>query len=225
VAGDFYWLGLPEENHGQSYVFVGACDSTGHGVPGALVSVVCSKALEKSFHEFKIDQPASLLDKVSELVTADFARNNTEGDEIKDGMDASIIKIFCDSERTHVNAKIVWAGANNPLVYVLPDGTLHEIKADKQPVGKTESIRSFTQHELELPHGTMVYLFTDGYSDQFGGTEGKKLTKKVFKDLLKKCFNQPGKEQRVFLKKFIEEYRGKEEQVDDICVIGVRVNR
>ena len=223
VAGDFYWMGVPTDAVSLDYLLIGAFDSTGHGVPGALVSIVCSKALEKSFHEYKLHQPAGILDKVSELVTTDFEKNNSEGDEVKDGMDASIVRLDLSKKTNHYERSIRWAGANNSLIYIFPDGTLHELKADKQPVGKTEIVKKFTQQDLTLPVGTMIFLYTDGYADQFGGKEGKKLTKKAFRELLKQCAFKSCEEQKAFLSGFYEEYKGKEEQIDDICIIGIRL--
>ncbi len=246
VAGDFYWMkqvqpedskigqfenekgGANEKNQpfnpSDSIILIAACDSTGHGVPGAMVSVVCSKAMDKAVKEFQLSSPSEILDKVAELVIEDFSRNNTKGDEIKDGMDASLLALYLPgftdpTELVHVE----WAGANNSLAIIKPNGELTEIKADKQPIGKTEVLKPFTLQQLELSKGSCLYLYTDGYHDQFGGAKGKKLTKTRFKELLVSISHLPMKKQKEKLQSFLNEYKKSEEQVDDICVIGIRI--
>src|SRR6185312_16043723 len=161
VAGDFYWVQpLPDS------ILVAACDCTGHGVPGAMVSVVCSNALNRAVKEFKIKEPGKILDKTRELVMETFEKS--DGD-IKDGMDISLASLT-PSER---GIKLQWAGAYNPLWYI-QDGQMQEVKGDKQPIGKHVTQLPFSTHSLQLSKGDCLYLFTDGYADQFGGPKGKK---------------------------------------------------
>ena len=214
VAGDFYWM----ENMDQT-LYIAACDCTGHGVPGALVSLVCNNALNRALNEYAKRLPGEIFDKTRELVIENFAKSD---EEVKDGMDASLAALDVNS-RT-----LLWAGANNPLWIIKKDlGTneyvLNEIKADKQPIGKGYGNKPFTTHQMRLNEGDIIYLFTDGYPDQFGGEKNKKMTKAKFRELLLSLAHLPMEEQRMALFDFHEEYRGNEEQVDDICVIGVRV--
>lgn len=208
VAGDFYWA---EEFEGK--LFVAAADSTGHGVPGALVSIVCSNALNRTVKEFKETETGRILDKTRELVLETFEKSTSE---VKDGMDVSLLCV--DSK----NKKIYWSGANNPLWYV-QNNVLNEIKPDKQPIGKTENPRPFTTHEIEYNEGTAFYLFTDGYADQFGGPKGKKFKYKQFSELLHSLVESPLNDQSRQVDKVFEKWKGDLEQVDDVCVIGIRI--
>jgi serine phosphatase RsbU (regulator of sigma subunit) len=206
-----------EENEieGPSILFA-ACDCTGHGVPGAMVSVVCSTALNKAVKEFKINEPSKILDKVAELVIEDLSKNNEDNDEIKDGMDASLANLNLTT------LQLEWAGANNPL-WIVRGAEIIEIKANKQPIGKTDYLEPFTNHHIQLQKGDTIYLFTDGYADQFGGEKGKKYSKIKFKELLLSIQHLNMSEQREALYNAHMQWCGNNEQVDDICVIGVRV--
>jgi serine phosphatase RsbU (regulator of sigma subunit) len=209
VAGDFYWM----ENVGDTVLFA-ACDCTGHGVPGAMVSVVCHNALNRAVREFGLIEPAKILDKTAELVIENFSKSE---DEIKDGMDISL----CAYNTTKNTMQ--YAGANNPL-WIVRNGDLIETKANKQPIGRFENNHPFTNHEFELQKNDAIYIFTDGYADQFGGaTAQKKLTKKRFKDLIIGLQNTDMLAQGKTLESFILEYMNQVEQVDDILVMGLKV--
>ncbi len=211
VAGDFYWM-----EHLDDVTYIAAADSTGHGVPGAMVSVVCSNALNRAVKEFGLRDTGKILDKTRELVLETFAKS---GEEIKDGMDISLCGI-----NTHTN-KMQWSGANNQLLYIKNKGTeLLEIKADKQPIGKTEYPKPFTSHTLELQKGDTIYLMTDGYPDQFGGDKGKKYKYKQLEDLLLANSNKPLEEQKNILSQSFDNWKGKLEQVDDVTIIGIKIN-
>jgi serine phosphatase RsbU (regulator of sigma subunit) len=208
VAGDFYWA---EERDG--WVFVAAADCTGHGVPGSLVSVVCSNALNRTVNEFGITDPGKILDRTTELVLETFARS---GEEIRDGMDISLCAI---DKKTK---KVLWAGANNPLVY-FKGGDMLEITANKQPIGKHEHFKPFLTHEINLQTGDILYLFTDGFADQFGGPKGKKFKYQRFiKILVDNCKQETAYIQKELMNAF-EEWQGEFEQVDDVTVIGIRL--
>lgn len=221
VAGDFYWM----ERRGD-LLLLAAADCTGHGVPGAMVSVVCSNALKQAVKEFGLTDPGHILDKARELVLETFARS---GEEIRDGMD---ISLCCLDTRT---LALQWAGANNPLWIVsrsAPDHlpVLSEIKADKQPIGKYSEEKPFTTHHIQLKPGEQVYLFTDGYADQFGGaTEqdrargGKKFKYKALKELLLLLADEAPAVQQAGLLTALRQWQGGLEQVDDVCIIGIRV--
>jgi len=208
VSGDFYWL----EKAGNATYFA-AADCTGHGVPGAMVSVVCANALSKALLEENITVTGELLDRVRELVIERF--ENSEED-VKDGMDISLCKLEGN--------KLQWSGANNPLWIIRKgESEVEEIKADKQAIGKTENPQLFTSHSIELKEGDSVYIFTDGYADQFGGERGKKLMYKPMKELLLSLQNKTLDEQKDALKVAFEKWKGDLEQVDDVCIIGVRI--
>ena len=208
VAGDFYWA----ENINDLF-FIAAADSTGHGVPGAMVSVVCSNALNRTVKEFNLTSTGEILDKARELVLETFEKSTSE---VKDGMDISLLCI--DSK----NKSIFWSGANNPLWYI-QDNQLKEIKADKQPIGKTEYPKPFTTHKIEYIENTTFYLFTDGFADQFGGPNGKKFKYKQFSDLLFKNKDLLQLEQSNIIDKAFTEWKGDLEQVDDVCIIGIKI--
>ncbi len=211
VSGDFYWMDI-QDNH----MLISAVDCTGHGVPGAMVSVVGSNSLTRCVKEFGLRDPAKILDKMVELVVETFEASS--GEEVKDGMDMSLCSI--DLETNIVE----YSGANNPL-WILKKGSaeIHEIKANKQPIGKYEHMKPFTGHRIQLEPGDSIYMFTDGYADQFGGPRGKKFKYKTFKNLLISMADRPMEEQMAILDASFEEWRGELEQVDDVCVIGVRV--
>jgi tetratricopeptide (TPR) repeat protein len=226
VAGDFYWMDSPstEESGQGGEVFIAACDCTGHGVPGAMVSVVCNNALNRAVNEFGERLPGKIFDKARELVLENFEKSD---EEVKDGMDASLCALDIK------NKKLLWAGANNPLWIIRKNSPspeelglgaeVIEYKPDKQPIGKGYDNKPFTTHEISLQEGDIIYLFTDGYADQFGGEKGKKMTKARFREFVLSISHLSMEQQREALLKFHDEYRGNEEQVDDICVIGVRV--
>lgn len=206
VAGDFYWL---EETNGV--VFFAAADCTGHGVPGAMVSVVCNNALNRSVREFNLLDPGKILDKTREIVIQEFEKSDSD---VKDGMDISLCMIQ--------NDKLKWAGANNPL-WIFRNHELIEIKPNKQPVGKIEAIQNFATHEVELKKNDTIYVFTDGFSDQFGGEKGKKFKTARLKEILLSIQKLDMKTQLEFLHNTFENWKGDLEQVDDVCIIGVRI--
>jgi serine phosphatase RsbU (regulator of sigma subunit) len=166
VSGDFYWM---EKVDGK--ILIAAADCTGHGVPGAMVSMVGNNCLNRTVREFGLIQPATILDQLTVLVENTFVHKDfnydTKEDDIKDGMDISLCCIDISKKQ------LEWAGANNPL-WIARSGEMIEIIADKQPVGKFDYRKPFTNHKIELQQGDTIYLFTDGYADQFGGPHGKK---------------------------------------------------
>jgi tetratricopeptide (TPR) repeat protein len=227
VAGDFYWMEhiplLAGEGQGE-VVLIAAADCTGHGVPGALVSVVCSNALHRTVNELKIIEPGKILDKTRELVLETFAKSESN---VQDGMDISLLAI---SRKSLVDSiEVQWSGAYNSLWYI-QNGELKEVPADKQPIGKTDNPKPFTTHSIPIPNGegkggagTTLYLFTDGYADQFGGPKGKKFKYKQLEELLVANSSKSMDEQKNLLNETIEKWKGSLEQVDDILIIGIRV--
>jgi serine phosphatase RsbU (regulator of sigma subunit)/Tfp pilus assembly protein PilF len=210
VAGDFYWL-----YNNADTVFAAVCDCTGHGVPGALVSVVCNNALNRSVKEFGLTEPGKILDKTRELVIETFEKS---GSEVKDGMDISLIAI----EKDRGVLRIKWAGANNSL-WCLKGNEIHETKPDKQPIGVSYNPRPFTSHSVALQSGDVIYLFSDGFADQFGGPKGKKFKYKQLQDIILANAGLALKDQKVILEKNFKDWQGSLEQVDDVCIIGLKV--
>jgi serine phosphatase RsbU (regulator of sigma subunit) len=206
VAGDFYWL----EKVGNQVLFATA-DCTGHGVPGAMVSVVCHGALNRSVREFELTDPGQILDKTRELVVDTFSESDQD---VKDGMDIA----FCSLDGNTLK----YAGANNPL-WIIRDGEVLETKATKQPIGKVDNPIPFTTHTFELQQGDAIYTFSDGFVDQFGGEKGKKFKSKNFKKLLLSIQGKPMNEQKIFINEAFETWRGELDQIDDVCVVGVSV--
>lgn len=208
VAGDFYWI----ETSGDEIIFA-AADCTGHGVPGAMVSVICHNALNRTVKEFNITSPSKILDKTRELVIEQFEKSD---EEVKDGMDISLCTL---NKKTN---NLLWAGANNPL-WIIRNNELIEYKPDKQPIGKYAETKSFTNHIIQLQKDDCIYVFTDGYADQFGGEEGKKLKAAKMKALLLSIHLKTMEKQKEDIFNLFEEWRGNIEQVDDVCIIGIKI--
>ncbi|NOR87766.1 MAG: tetratricopeptide repeat protein [Bacteroidales bacterium] len=209
VSGDFYWV----EKIG-SKIYASAVDCTGHGVPGAFVSIVGYNSLNRTVMEFKLEKPSDILIKLNDLVVDTFVRHSDS--DVKDGMDMSLLSIDLDTN------DIEFAGAQNPL-YIVNEGGLEEIKGNKQPIGSSLEVKVFDNHEVKTQKGDMVYLFTDGYIDQFGGPKGKKFMRKKFKELLQSIHKLDVKTQKLHLDNTIKDWMKDEEQLDDILVIGIRV--
>ncbi len=210
IAGDFYWMEYLDET-----IFIAVADSTGHGVPGAMVSVVCSNALNRSVKEFGLRDTGKILDKTRELVLETFEKS---GEEIKDGMDISLLAINKNKQQAF------WSGANNKLWYI-KRGTqkMIEVKADKQSIGKTDNPKAFTTHKLNLEKGDTIYLMTDGYHDQFGGLKGKKYKSKQLETLLITNNTKMLEEQKDILHKSFETWKDALEQVDDVTIVGIKI--
>lgn len=230
VAGDFYWMKRVSDK-----VLFAAADCTGHGVPGAMVSVICNNTLNRAVREFGLSQPAAILDMSAALVEEAFHAGR---EDVKDGMDISLCALGPMVETEHGKEReLKWSGANNPLWIIterdleMPEklaleagkAKLYEIKADKQPIGKFSHRKPFSQHSITLKQGDHIYTFSDGFADQFGGERGKKYKSKRFKELLLDIYFLSIDEQKEVIHKEFEGWRGKLEQLDDVCVIGMRI--
>ncbi len=209
VAGDFYWM----QNSNDKIIFA-AADCTGHGVPGALVSVVCSNALNRAVREFDLSKPSKILDKTLEIVIERFEKSE---EEVKDGMDIAL----CSYNPSTL--KLEYAGAHNPL-WLIKKGAdeVTEIKGNKQPIGKYANTVPFNNHEIQLEKGDTIYLFSDGYVDQFGGERGKKLKSVNFKRLLLSIQEQSIDQQYDSVKNHFNSWKKDLEQLDDVCVIAFK---
>ena len=206
VAGDFYWM---EQKNGK--VLFAAADCTGHGVPGAMVSVVCNNGLNRSVREHGLTIPGEILDKTREIVVQEFKKSE---EDVKDGMDIAL----CSIE----GMKLQYAGAYNPL-WIIRNSEIIETKANKQPIGQFEKPEPYTTHSFDLEKGDAIYIFSDGYVDQFGGERGKKFKAKAFRELLLSIQDKAMEEQKITINETFETWKGDLEQIDDVCVIGVRV--
>jgi serine phosphatase RsbU (regulator of sigma subunit) len=208
VSGDFYWIA--EIN--DSILFTDA-DCTGHGVPGAFVSIIGKVALDRCINEYELDSPAEILKKLNEILKEVFVHSE---DQVKDGMDIAL----CAYNRERKTLQ--YSGARNPL-YLLRNNELEVIKGDRQSIESSHKPEDFTNHTLQLQDGDCVYIFSDGYIDQFGGPENKKFMQKRLKQLLLDNVERPMTEQEKILKKAFNEWKGSYEQIDDVSLIGVRV--
>jgi serine phosphatase RsbU (regulator of sigma subunit)/HAMP domain-containing protein len=212
VSGDFYWLF--EKN---KRVYISAVDCTGHGVPGAFMSIVGNNMLNQIVKEKDNLNAGQMLDEMNVLAGKTINQHSEEG-TVRDGMDMTLC--IYDPETRMVDM----AGANNSL-YLYRKGELIEYKADKLPIGYVEGkARNFTNNRIQLEVGDTLYLFSDGYADQFGGPKGKKFMVGQFRNFLTQIHLLPLDEQLRTLDATIEQWRGNLEQVDDILVIGFRVN-
>ncbi|MFH1320379.1 MAG: tetratricopeptide repeat protein [Bacteroidota bacterium] len=211
VSGDFYWF---TRKNGK--VFVAACDCTGHGVPGAFVSMIGNDLLNQIIIEKGIENPGEILTNLNNGVKSVFTREDSE-QQAEDGMDMALC-VFDNDLKT-----LEFAGAKNTLL-VIQNGELIQIKGDINPIGGvTEKNYQFTNHEIDIQNGNTIYMASDGYQDQFGGPAGKKFMIKRFKEKLLSIQDKDMKEQKEILHQSITDWKGDQPQVDDICVIGIRV--
>ena len=208
VAGDFYWL-----EHVNDIVLFAAADCTGHGVPGAMVSVVCNNALNRSVREEGLTDPGKILDRTREIIVHEFGKSN---EDVKDGMDISLCALNTKT------LELKWAGANNPLWFIR-NGELSEIKPDKQPIGQYFNSSAFTTHTVKLQVNDVLYVTTDGYQDQFGGEKGKKFKASNLKQMLLRHYSKSLNEQKKIILDSFVKWKGKNEQVDDVCILGVKI--
>jgi len=176
-----------------------------------MVSVVCNNALNRCVREYELTDPGSILDKTREIIIEEFERSDKE---VQDGMDIAL----CMLEGNQLQ----YAGAYNPL-WIIRDGEFIIIKANKQPIGKYDHQKPFTTHTFELKKEDTIYIFSDGYVDQFGGKHEKKFKTKAFKQLLLSIQEQPMEEQQKIITDTFNTWKGNIEQVDDVCVMGVRI--
>ncbi|MFK7786999.1 MAG: PP2C family protein-serine/threonine phosphatase [Crocinitomicaceae bacterium] len=208
VSGDFYWM----EQIGND-VYVAVADCTGHGVPGAMVSVICSNALNQVVKEMQKRNTGVILDHVTDVVTEHFSKGDQH---MHDGMDIAFCRINLET------LNLEYSGANNP-VYVVSNEELQQLPSSRQPIGDYPNRKQFECTELQLKPGDRVYLFSDGYADQFGGPSGKKFRSQKFRELIKSSANLPMNQQRDLLERRFNEWRDELDQVDDVCVLGIRI--
>jgi serine phosphatase RsbU (regulator of sigma subunit) len=209
IAGDFYWF-----DHANETTWFAVADCTGHGVPGAMVSVLCINALNQQLAEDRTISSGVLLDKVRDFVVKTL---NKEQGSVKDGMDISLCCYH------HPSKQLQWSGANNPL-WLVRNGELIPYLPNKQPIGMFENAEPFTTHQLQLEKNDLIVLFTDGYADQFGGPKGKKYKYAPLKELIVSHADIPVKELGMLLEETFTDWKGDLEQTDDVCVMVIRIN-
>jgi serine phosphatase RsbU (regulator of sigma subunit) len=209
VSGDFYWVDEVEKN-----LIIIAADCTGHGVPGAFMSMLGVSLLNEIILNQGITQPDEILNRLRAQII--IALKQDPESKIKDGMDMTI----CVLDRSR--KKLFYSGAENPLVHI-SEGNLKLVKADKMPVAIHEFMDPFTLHEVDLKQGDTFYTFSDGYADQFGGPRQKKFMSRNFRNLLLSVQDLPMMEQGIKINEVFEAYRSETDQVDDVVVIGVRI--
>ncbi len=212
VSGDFYWV-----NKKNNKIIVIAADCTGHGVPGAFMSMLGISFLNEIINKLKAPKANEILNLLRKTVKRSLRQTGKYG-EARDGIDMALCII--DFE----NLELEFAGANNPLILIREDELL-EVKADKMPIGiHFREKESFTNNKLKIKKNDKIYLFSDGYYDQFGGKRGRKFLKKNFKKLLKSIYEKKMEEQKIILKETLNNWKKNYEQIDDILVLGIEIN-
>jgi serine phosphatase RsbU (regulator of sigma subunit) len=227
VSGDFHWayqitIGSKHLMTSQEIAVWCAADCTGHGVPGAFMSMLGMSFLNEIVIENVNLKPADILNKLRKKIISALEHGGTGNIEQKDGMDMALCV-------WHKNTNILeYAGANNPVWIMRPikDTRAHEIielKANRMPVGYHYDTKDFTDLKFQLQKGDAIYMFTDGFVDQFGGPDGKKYKSKKFKEMLLSIQHLCMKDQALMINKEFNDWRGNNEQIDDLCLVGVKV--
>lgn len=227
VSGDFYWT-----SNIDNKTIIAAADCTGHGVPGAFMSMLGTTLLNEIINKEHITDPGDILNRLRREVINSMKQKGERGEQ-KDGMDIALCTL--DSE----NMKLQFAGANNPLYLIRKsnllsvgelrcesdgDDCLYEIKGDLMPIGIYDRMEDFTVHEIEIYKGDTIYLFSDGFPDQFGGPDRKKFGYKQFREMLLRYSSATMAEQKIILEKTLDEWMGNNSQIDDILIIGFRIS-
>jgi len=211
VSGDFYWV----SDHDHKFM-VAAIDCTGHGVPGALLSIVGYNAIAQTVNEMNILKPDEVLISMNKIIKK-ILHQDTNSD-IRDGMDMAL----CTFDRK--TNTLEYSGANNPI-YIVSDGHMSIVKASKLTIGSIQEEVHYLpeHHSIQLKKGDCFYIFSDGYADQFGGKDNKKFKTSRMQELLLSINHKPMPEQEKLIHEAFVDWKGINEQVDDILVIGVRV--
>jgi len=212
VSGDFYWI-----RRIKNFLYIAVADCTGHGVPGAFMSMLGVSLLNETVNRRNLNNPDEVLNNLRHNLKKALWQTGKVS-ETKDGMDIALCVI--DSETNLLQ----YAGANNELYIFRADGEFIEIKPDKMPVGAHPKEKTpFTNHEFTLLKGDTIYMFSDGYVDQFGGDKDTKFLTRRFKQMLSTIYNKPMNEQLEIVDQTIENWKGKTEQIDDISLMGLRI--
>jgi serine phosphatase RsbU (regulator of sigma subunit) len=211
VSGDFYWV---SEHEGQS--LIAAIDCTGHGVPGALLSIVGHNAINKAVNEERLNKPSAIIESMN--ISIRKVLHQDKSSDIRDGMDMALCSL---NTRT---GELQYAGANNPL-YIISEGKLRIVKASKLTVGSMTANQELVVENniFQLKAGDAFYIFSDGYADQFGGADNKKFKASRLQELLLAIHKKPMEEQKKLIMSAFRDWKGNYEQVDDVLVIGARI--
>ena len=206
LSGDFFWV-----REVNDIVLFAVADCTGHGVPGAMLTVMCHGAIEKSLKEFGMVIPGHILDKTLEILVSDFKKN---GQPVSDGMDIALCSI--------TGNLLKFSGANRPL-WIVRDRTLIELEPTKQGIGLVANPEPYITNDFVLNQGDILYLFSDGFTDQFGGKNDKKFMTSRLKNLLISINSLTMAEQKDILEKTFNEWKGTNDQTDDVSIMGVKI--
>ena len=213
VSGDFYWF-----HKKNNYLFFTAADCTGHGVPGAFMSLMGNNMIRQAVEIHDLTKPAEILNHINNDIISNL-RNNPIESVVKDGMDIA----FCTLDKE--NMVLQFAGAQNPL-YIIRQNELIEFKGERHLIGDAfnERFPAYTNHEIPVSKGDCFYIFSDGYADQFGGELNKKFMTKNFRETILKIHHLPMPEQKLKLDQIFENWKGaNHEQIDDVLVVGIRI--
>jgi tetratricopeptide (TPR) repeat protein/serine phosphatase RsbU (regulator of sigma subunit) len=219
VSGDFYYFQQIEK---ENSIYIAAADCTGHGVPGALMSMISSDKLDEAIQKHR--HPADILQQVNSAIKTTLKQSDNEN-STRDGMDIAFCKLILNNTPPN-NVHVQFSGANRPLYCITKNQNIHElteIKPTKKAIGGfTNEHQPFECTDLKMATGDTIYLCTDGYADTFGGQKGKKVTTKKLKQLLLEIQSMDMNEQEIVLNDFIEKWKNETEQIDDILIIGIR---
>ena len=208
VGGDFYFT---YELNGNT--IFGVADCTGHGIPGAMLTLMCMTFLDYAINQFKLTEPKEILNRVTDLITNSF---KAKGGEVKDGMDLCLLSWKSNSK------KILFSGANSKIM-ILSGNEKTILKGDSRPVGYwIDNDKKFTQQEIQLKKDDQIFMFSDGLPDQFGGNKGKKLKYPKFYDMLEGIRDLSPKDKRIHINQFSKNWIGSNDQIDDITIAGVK---
>jgi serine phosphatase RsbU (regulator of sigma subunit) len=211
VSGDFYWV----EKH-KNEIVIACVDCTGHGISGSFMHMIGTIALNEIINKGNFKTASDILDQLREDVIRALKQTGEEG-EVSNGMDITLCIINLQ------NYSLKYAGAYNPL-YIIRNGELQIIEADRMPIGiHFKPTHPFVNHNIEVNEGDMIYLFTDGFIDQFGGSHGKKLRHKPFQQILLDVYTQPVDKQKEDLLSYFSKWKGHYPQIDDVLVMGLKI--
>ncbi len=224
VSGDFYWFAQTQALNPQTAgteldLILAVADCTGHGVPGAFMTVIGNNLLDQIINKERIFSPAKILQELDTRLMQTLRQQGVEMGKVNDGMDISILKL----KKNQTSAKLVWASAKRPLwIFEQGKAEITEYKGNKFPIGSSQfEEKFFTEQEIFLQKGDLIYAFTDGYADQFG--EKGKMTTRKFRTLLSEINHKELAEQKQILLQKFQDWKGSQEQTDDVLVIGIRV--
>lgn len=217
VSGDFFWHSCLKNDQGEALKILIGADCTGHGIPGAFMTIMGNSLLDEIVNERKITQPSQILQELDQKVVATLQKQ-AKGEHINDGMDMAVLVI---NESQH---KAYFSGAKSPLWYI-NDGEIHQIKGSKYPIGSEQyqTTKQYDNHTIALQEHTIFYIFSDGFQDQFGGAEDKKYFRSRFRRFLLSISHLPFSKQKDLLQQELVQWKGNNDQTDDILVIGVQV--